>query len=632
MVRRGRSVLVATIVALASLAVAPPASAATVHVTGTVTQGGVPLQGAFVDLTGNGAAVRTAADGTYAMDVEANATAFLTVEWDGTSTFNADGRVTSQVDVLADAQFDVQLPAAATHTVHVFDANGPVANAQVTSRQTAFVGVVMPGTITWARHELDGTTGTDGTVTFRQVVSPADVGVVAQRHHNNGIYRSSSHLGVDVTDGSTLEVELPPIVTVGGTVTDTDGAPLRDVAVRVGQGNTTTGVTGTWTAPILAGEQELRVSMGDTNRPAGFPELSASSTVDLVGGEQLDVELPLATSDVNLAAVDTRGDSVGRTLFIVAQPEVNEPASMPGAVDPMFARRSAYMNQGTESFRMYTGPAIVRVVNFFPGDPRSRSREVELTDVPITAGANDLEIELPAVATAPTSATVEPGDGTIDVAWDVEADPGDAPTTGYDVVVRPPGAPNDPVRYLQLPADARSTQVTGLQNGRTYEVLVRAVNSVGPGTSATLTTTPRKVHLVDLRARARPRDAWVGDDLYARLGQSVLTLLPRGGSATYRVSVQNDGLTTERMVLDDVSSAPGVTIRYLAGGRDVTGAVRRGTYRTPVLAYGQTHVLDVRVRVSPTASVRRGRTVAVRAHPAGRATPADKVSFALTVL
>ena len=94
------------------------------------------------------------------------------------------------------------------------------------------------------------------------------------------------------------------------------------------------------------------------------------------------------------------------------------------------------------------------------------------------------------VPSAPPPPTLTAGDGQLAVGWSAPADNG-AAIIDYDVQYRPAGGSWSELGGQLL--DRRAT-ITGLTNGTTYEVRVRAGNSVGKGNwSASATGTPASV-------------------------------------------------------------------------------------------------------------------------------------------
>ena len=111
--------------------------------------------------------------------------------------------------------------------------------------------------------------------------------------------------------------------------------------------------------------------------------------------------------------------------------------------------------------------------------------------VGVAVAGGDPPPEPPAAAapSAPSAPTLTAGDGQLAASWTPPADNG-APIDDYDLRYRPAGG-----SWTELPDAANSTAttatITGLTNGTSYEVQVRAGNSVGDGPwSASAAGTP----------------------------------------------------------------------------------------------------------------------------------------------
>ena len=87
------------------------------------------------------------------------------------------------------------------------------------------------------------------------------------------------------------------------------------------------------------------------------------------------------------------------------------------------------------------------------------------------------------------------GDGEVTVSWSSPADDGGSQVTGFEYVVQPVGAVLTGVH--RVPAGQTEVVVSGLQNGVTYNVVVRAVNAegAGPFQATPVTVTPGGVAL-----------------------------------------------------------------------------------------------------------------------------------------
>lgn len=113
-------------------------------------------------------------------------------------------------------------------------------------------------------------------------------------------------------------------------------------------------------------------------------------------------------------------------------------------------------------------------------------------------------------------------------------------------------------------------------------------------------------HQPDALVRRNATPAFKGDGIYGTdgAGQSVL-LIARGRRAVSAVArVENDGAGPDRIALQGTRATADFQVRYFQGRRNVTAAVKAGTYRTPLLAPGGRH--ELRVELRPTAASRPG--------------------------
>lgn len=111
-----------------------------------------------------------------------------------------------------------------------------------------------------------------------------------------------------------------------------------------------------------------------------------------------------------------------------------------------------------------------------------------------------------------------------------------------------------------------------------------------------LVTSPRP----DGRIRLGIHDGNHGDDVYNRSGsgQTRRGAAAPGSRVDYYVSLQNDALVADRLLVRGAGSGRGFTVRYLdPAGADVTNQVTAGTYRTPDLAPDRARTLRVAVTV-----------------------------------
>jgi DNA-binding beta-propeller fold protein YncE len=92
------------------------------------------------------------------------------------------------------------------------------------------------------------------------------------------------------------------------------------------------------------------------------------------------------------------------------------------------------------------------------------------------AGGVD-EIGILAAPSAPTAVSVQPGNGSLQIAWGPPLDPGAAPVSGYRVAVGTPGS----ARSVEYNWTALSLPLINLTNGQSYVVRVSAYSPDGTG-------------------------------------------------------------------------------------------------------------------------------------------------------
>jgi hypothetical protein len=99
----------------------------------------------------------------------------------------------------------------------------------------------------------------------------------------------------------------------------------------------------------------------------------------------------------------------------------------------------------------------------------------------------------------------------------------------------------------------------------------------------------------------------VGEDVFNSTGngQTRKATVAPGGSVTFKVLLQNDGVGPDSFTLKGDGNRAGVgTVRYLAGGTtDITSAVEAGTYVTPTLTPGQQIAIDMVITGDPSVTV-----------------------------
>jgi Tol biopolymer transport system component len=147
------------------------------------------------------------------------------------------------------------------------------------------------------------------------------------------------------------------------------------------------------------------------------------------------------------------------------------------------------------------------------------------------------------------------------------------------------------------------------QNGRYVAFTSSAANLITGDTNGVADVfvhdrLPAAVLQPDLRYRVEGVTALAGDNRYLLDDQTERYTLDNGPVARYRVSVQNDGATTERIRLQGSGGATGWTVRYLLGTVEITDAVTGAGWESPELIGGAS--VDLFVEVTPAATTRRG--------------------------
>ncbi len=97
----------------------------------------------------------------------------------------------------------------------------------------------------------------------------------------------------------------------------------------------------------------------------------------------------------------------------------------------------------------------------------------------------------------------------------------------------------------------------------------------------------------------------VGDGIYntTAVGQKKTGSAPVGGTITFKMSVQNDGTAPDSLRVLAAGSTTAYSVKYKVGATDITAAVVAGTYTTPSLAVGASHLITVKVKVKSSAAV-----------------------------
>ena len=155
---------------------------------------------------------------------------------------------------------------------------------------------------------------------------------------------------------------------------------------------------------------------------------------------------------------------------------------------------------------------------------------------------------------------------------------------------------------------------------------------VGTGTCRVTMTQARSVNAAFVSnyrpdaLAATATGAFIGDGVYGStgIGQTVSTTTSPWRTVSFRVRVQNDGISADAFTIAGTGDSSGFRVRYVMGSTDITARVRAGTFQTATLAPGSNVTITLMVS---TLAGSRGRTkdVVVRATSFGRPTLLDVV-------
>jgi len=166
----------------------------------------------------------------------------------------------------------------------------------------------------------------------------------------------------------------------------------------------------------------------------------------------------------------------------------------------------------------------------------------------------------------------------------------------------------------------------GLLPGGRSPTDIQQVLSLRPGGSAR----------PDARIRLASQTWLLGNDVYnsSGVGQTRSTTVSAGGTASFVVSVQNDGTTVDDFSITGAGSVAGLSVRYFRGATgttDVTAQVVGGTYRVRDLPVGSARSIRVVVTVSPGTSSGSSGAWPVTATSSRDGTAADTVRAQVSV-
>ncbi len=198
-----------------------------------------------------------------------------------------------------------------------------------------------------------------------------------------------------------------------------------------------------------------------------------------------------------------------------------------------------------------------------------------------------------------------------------------------------PALPNTQVVSDLLPGEYTVTQTSPVPGGWTF-VPPSITCSNGDPTStaartATVTIDPGEAVTCTYLQTNRQPDGWlksgnpgaayIGDGIYNLdgTGQKRTMNARRGTAANFYVKIQTDGGVTDSITVKGSPSANGFTVQYYWGSKNVSGAVRNGTYTRANVVPGPPANTALRVKITPSTTVKKGvtRSILVRLTSAG---------------
>ena len=376
--------------------------------------------------------------------------------------------------------------------------------------------------------------------------------------------------------------------TISGT---TDEPAGRAVTVTVGGQtlNTTVGAGGTWavsTTVLASGPHPVQATVTDASQNVGTADQTL--TVDVTAPAiSINGGPTRATKDTTPAISGTTDAAPGTlvTVTVAGQTLTTETVGEPGAwvvttaalaetTHSVVASVADGANNSATVTQILTVDLTVPVVTINGGPTRSTgdtspwtygtTAEPAGTTVHLTIGGQHL------------TATVQPGG-----AWGVSA--AALPDGTYQVV-------------------ARITDAA--QNAGTANQALTINGPGGPGD-------PDPRYRPDAAVRLLS-GSFVGVGTYGAGQRVTKRLKPRANSAAFQVRVTNRGDANDRLEILGTPKNRKFNVVYLAGGRNVTGAVTAGNYSTDALRPGESAHLVIKVTRTKAARAGDRRIFAVR--------------------
>jgi hypothetical protein len=177
-----------------------------------------------------------------------------------------------------------------------------------------------------------------------------------------------------------------------------------------------------------------------------------------------------------------------------------------------------------------------------------------------------------------------------------------------------------------------SVSATTLREG-SYRLLASITDAAGNVGTATQTLTvgtgpvdPGKRYQPDSAIR-RGAGAFVGAGVYgSSADQRITAKLRPAKRASFEVRLTNRGDAADTFAIRGTAKSRKFTVTYLVGGKDVTAAVRAGTYRTGTVAPDASVRLVIRITMTRRAHADDRRVFEVRAISQHASTSRDTVA------
>lgn len=185
--------------------------------------------------------------------------------------------------------------------------------------------------------------------------------------------------------------------------------------------------------------------------------------------------------------------------------DVTDPANP----EYLFWERSTttYVDEAGQLPLSQLGDISPESVSFVPATDSPTGLPLVIVSYELSGTTSVFELRPPGGATppgAPGGVEVNPYNRSLDVSWTTPASGGDFPIVGYQAVATPGG------HVCSTGPDGSSCTLTGLDNGTSYDVVVRAVSLLGPGATASGSGTPGYV-ATPTSLGGVPRDAYFTD-------------------------------------------------------------------------------------------------------------------------